>query len=61
MKQPEPPCCCTYRCLCSAEAKAERAELERQLYQDRKVHGFAVLSADGKRVDPRSVRMLMDE
>lgn len=54
-------CCCVYECRCDPERKARRRELERQLLADRKLYGFAVISADGERVDPRTVRMAMDE
>lgn len=49
------------KCFCTLEQKASRRETERQLGADRKLHGFSVMGADGERVDPLSVRMLMDD
>lgn len=60
MKQLE-PCRCVYDCRCSVEAKSRRRELERQLLADRKLYGYSVLDASGRRVDPRNVKMEMED
>lgn len=41
----------------TCEEADERKQTEKQLLLDRKLYGFSVMDADGRRVDPLSVKM----